>query len=65
MTKEKVIQHMQDAKKTSIPFVQRALQISYEKAKTVCDSVMIVKTSKYKESMDAYLMKNNLGHLIK
>ena len=58
MTKQEAIHRMQDEKQVSIPFVQKALKLSYDNAKKICDSVIIKKTNIYLDRINEYL--NNL-----
>ncbi len=58
-TKEEAIQHMITAKQVSIPYIQKALKVSYEKAKRICDSVVIKKENVYLDRMNEYLRQLN------
>jgi DNA segregation ATPase FtsK/SpoIIIE-like protein len=59
MTKDEAIQNMLNAKKVSIPYMQKALKISYERAKKICDTVIIKKENVYLDRMNEYLRKLN------
>ena len=57
MTRQEAIQHMIDAKKVSIPYMQAKLKISYDKAKRICKKVIIQKENVYLDRMSEYLRK--------
>jgi hypothetical protein len=59
MTRQEAIQHMIDAKKVSIPYMQKTLKLGYEDAKAVCDCVVIEKRNVYLDRMNEYLSKLN------
>ena len=59
MTKDEAIQHMITAKKVSIPYMQKALKISYERSKRICDKIVIKKENVYLDRMNEYLRKLN------
>lgn len=63
MTKEEAIQRMISAKKVSIPFIQKSLHVSYERAKKICDTVIIKKENVYLDRMNEYLRKLNENNM--
>ena len=60
MTKTEAIQRMIDAKQVSIPFMQAKVKISYERAKRICDKIVIKKENVYLDRMKEYFTLNQL-----